>query len=47
MKLSFKFFCLAYIVVLLATGIGGSFMVGNINTSLWNARVERVRAAVN
>ncbi|MBR7020280.1 MAG: HAMP domain-containing histidine kinase [Lachnospiraceae bacterium] len=47
MKLSFRFFCIAYIVVLLATGIGGSLMVSNINASLWDARVERVDAAVN
>ena len=47
MKLSFRFFCIAYVVVLLATGIGGSLMVSNINASLWDARVERVDAAVN
>ncbi len=47
MKLSFRFFCIAYIVVLLATGIGGSLMVSNINASLWDTRVERVNAAVN
>ena len=47
MKLSFRFFCIAYIVVLLATRIGGSLMVSNINASLWDARVERVDAAVN
>ena len=47
MKLSFKFFCVAYIVVLLSTGFGGSYMVNNINDTLWNTRVERVNTAVN
>ena len=47
MKLSFKFFCVAYIVVLLSTGFGGSYMVNNINDTLWDTRVERVNAAVN
>lgn len=47
MKLSFRFFCIAYIVVLLATGIGGSLMVSNINASLWDTQVERVNTAVN
>lgn len=47
MKLSFKFFCVAYIVVLLSTGFGGSYMVNNINDTLWNTQVERVNTAVN
>ena len=47
MKLSFKFFCVAYIVVLLSTGVGGSYMVNNINNTLWDTRVERVNIAVN
>ena len=47
MKLSFKFFCVAYIVVLLSTGVGGSYMVNNINDTLWDTQVERVNAAVN
>lgn len=47
MKLSFKFFCIAYIVVLFSTGIGGSFLISNINNTLWNTRTERVDAAVN
>lgn len=47
MKLSFKFFCIAYIVVLLATGLGGSYIIKNINDTLWNTQVERVNAAVN
>ncbi len=47
MKLSFKFFCVAYIVVLLSTGIGGAFMIQNINEILWNTQVERVNTNVN
>ena len=47
MKLSFKFFCTAYVVVLLSTGLGGFHIIKNINDSLWNAQVERVNAAVN
>lgn len=47
MKLSFKFFCVAYIVVLLSTGFGGSYMVNNINDTLWDTQVERVNTAVN
>lgn len=47
MKLSFKFFCIAYLVVLLSTGLGGSYIIKNINDTLWNTQVERVNAAVN
>lgn len=47
MKLSFKFFVIAYIVVLLSTGAGGSYIIKNINDTLWDAQVERVKAAVN
>ncbi|MBE6738277.1 MAG: HAMP domain-containing histidine kinase [Ruminococcaceae bacterium] len=47
MKLSFKFFCIAYIVVLLSTGLGGAYIIKNINDTLWNTQVERVNAAVN
>ena len=47
MKLSFKFFCIAYIVVLLSTGLGGVFIIKSINDTLWNTRVERANAAVN
>ncbi len=47
MKLSFKFFCTAYIVVLLSTGLGGSYIIKNINDTLWNTQIERVNAAVN
>lgn len=47
MKLSFKFFCIAYIAVLLFTGLGGSYIIKNINDTLWNTQVERINAAVN
>ena len=47
MKLSFRFFCAAYVVVLLSTGLGGSYMVSSINDTLWDTRVERVNTAVN
>lgn len=46
MKLSFKFFCIAYLVVLLSTGLGGSYIIKNINDTLWNTQVERVSTAV-
>lgn len=47
MKLSYKFFCIAYIIVLLATGIGGIFIINNINNTLWNTNVQRVKTTVN
>jgi len=46
MKLSSKFFCIAYLVVLLSTGFGGSFLINRINDTLWNTQVERAGAAV-
>lgn len=47
MKLSYKFFCMAYIIVLLATGIGGIFIINNVNNTLWNTQVERVNTTVS
>jgi len=47
MKLSLKFFCVAYIIVLLSTGIGGFFMINNINNTLFNAQTEKVNTAIN
>jgi len=47
MRLSFKFFCVAYIVVLLSTGIGGAYMIKSVNDTLWNTRLERVDTSVN
>lgn len=46
MKLSFKFFCTAYLVVLLSTGLGGSYIIKNINDTLWNTKLEQVNTAV-
>ena len=47
MKLSHKFFCIAYIIVLFATGVGGIFIIINVNNTLWNTQVERVNTTVN
>ena len=47
MKLSYKFFCIAYIIVLLATGVGGILVINNVNNTLWNTQVERVKTTVN
>ncbi len=45
MKLSYK--CIAYIIVLLATGVGGILIINNVNNTLWNTQVERVKTTVN
>lgn len=47
MKLSYKFFCIAYIIVLLSTGLGGTFIIKNINDTLWNTQIERANTAIN
>lgn len=47
MKLSFKFFCIAYVVVMLSTGLGGAYIIKNINDTLWDTQVERVNTAVD
>ncbi len=47
MKLSFKFFCLAYIIVLLSTGAGGMFIIKNVTDTIWNTRVEQIDSATN
>ena len=47
MKLSYKFFCIAYIIVLLATGVGGMFIINNVNDTLWNTQIEHVQTTVN
>ena len=47
MKLSFRFFLMAYIVVLMASSLGGAFLIFRINDTIWNDRVERVREAVD
>lgn len=47
MKLSSKFFCTAYIIVLLSTGLGGMLIIKNVTDTLWNTQTERVNIAVN
>lgn len=47
MKLSYKFFCIAYIIVLLATGIGGGVIINTVDHILWNTQLERVKTTVN
>ncbi len=47
MKLSFKFFCIAYLVVLFSTGFGGAYIIKIINDTLWDTQIERVNASVN
>lgn len=47
MKLSWKFFCIAYIVVLLSTGIGSAVVIQNSIDRMWNSQVERVQASEN
>lgn len=45
MKLSLKFFCIAYIIVLLSTGAGGFFIIKSVNDTVWKAQTDRVSAA--
>ena len=45
MKISLKFFCTAYIVVLLASSLTGAFLVRNASDMLWEQRVETVCSA--
>ncbi|MGN0492372.1 MAG: hypothetical protein ACI4F7_01890, partial [Acutalibacteraceae bacterium] len=45
MKLSLKFFCIAYIIVLLSTGAGGFFIIKSVNDTVWQAKKDRVSAA--
>ena len=47
MKLSFRFFLMAYIVVLMASSLGGAFLIFRINDTIWDDRVDRVREAVD
>lgn len=47
MKLSSKFFCWVYIIVLLSTGFGEMFIIKKVNDTLWNTQLERVDTAVN
>ncbi len=45
MRLSWKFFCVAYIMVLLSAGVGGFLLVKNTTDTLWRERVERCKTA--
>lgn len=45
MRVAFKFFVVAYSLVLLATGIGGMVLVQQVNETLWSTRVEQVKRA--
>lgn len=47
MKLSTKFFCTAYAIVLLSTGIGGSFLIRSVNNTIVQSHVHRMDSAVN
>lgn len=43
MKLSWKFFFLAYIMVLLSAGIGGLLLVRSTTDTLWQERIDRCK----
>ena len=45
MKLSVKFFCIAYLTVLFAAGAGGTVIVKTVTDTLWDAQIERVENA--
>ena len=45
MKLSLKFFCIAYAVVLLSVSAGGILLVSVASDALWDARADRVQTA--
>ncbi|MBE6734476.1 MAG: HAMP domain-containing histidine kinase [Ruminococcaceae bacterium] len=45
MKLSWKFFFIAYIMVLLSTGLGGFFLVKSTTDTLWDEGVQRCKAS--
>lgn len=47
MKLSLKFFCIAYIIVLLSLGAAGMFLINTASDTLWDSKVERVNSAAN
>lgn len=42
MKLSFKFFCIAYITMLISAGSGGFFLIYNTTGNMWSSRYEEV-----
>ncbi|MBR2634147.1 MAG: HAMP domain-containing histidine kinase [Clostridia bacterium] len=41
MKLSLKFFCVAYLAALLSASLGGFYLIRNIQAALWNGQTER------
>ena len=45
MKISLKFFCTAYVMVLFVSSLTGAFLVRNASNMLWEQRVETVTAA--
>lgn len=45
MKLSFKFFAIAYSLLLLSTGFGGMVMLTHVTDTLWDTRVQNVERA--
>lgn len=47
MKLSWKFFCIAYVGILLSTGLLGAFVIQNAVDKIWEAQVSRVSVSEN
>lgn len=41
MKLSFRFFFIAYIIVLISVGLSGMFLIKSANDTLWNMQMEQ------
>lgn len=41
MKLSFRFFYIAYVVVLISVGLSGIFLIKSTNDTLWNMQIEQ------
>lgn len=46
MKLSFKFFCISYIMVLVSSAFAGLLLVSKTTDDLWNERVTQCKYAV-
>ena len=45
MKLSLKFFCIAYIIVLLSSSICGIFIINKSTNEMWSSQAQRVKSA--
>lgn len=45
MKLSSKFFCLAYLIVLFSTSIGGAFLVRGVEKGVWQEKYKQIQTA--